>query len=97
MVSGKIYLLNIEILVFFQLNIYKGGRMSTTIHQTKSYLYLPDTNKIIQVLKVLLLRLIMGVGGSFKGNIGVSPSVFQRCKNVLIRNLGFNSYIIVNN
>ena len=40
-------LLNIEILVFFQLNIYKGGRMSTTIHQTKSYLYLPDTNKII--------------------------------------------------
>ena len=96
MVSAKIYLLNIEILVFFQLNIYKGGRMSTTIHQTKSYLYLPDTNKIIQVLKVLLLRLIMG-GGSFKGNIGVAPNVFQRCKNVLIRNLGFNSYIIVNN
>ena len=60
LVSGKIYLLNIEFLVFFQLNIYKGGRMSTTIHQTKSYLYLPDTNKIIQVLKVLLLRLIMG-------------------------------------
>ena len=53
--------------------------MSTTIHQTKSYLYLPDTNKIIQVLKVLLLRLIMGVGGSFKCNIGVAPSVFQRC------------------
>ena len=36
-------LLNIEILVF-GLNIYKGACMSTTIHQTKSYLYLPDTN-----------------------------------------------------
>ena len=37
-------LLNIEILVFLGLNIYKGACMSTTIHQTKSYLYLPDTN-----------------------------------------------------
>ena len=36
-------LLNIEILVF-GLNIYKGACMSTTIHQTKSYLYLLDTN-----------------------------------------------------
>ena len=39
-------LLNIEILVFFRLNIYEGACMSTTIHQTKSYLYLPDSNKI---------------------------------------------------
>ena len=38
-------LLNIEILVFFRLNIYKGACMSTTIYQTKSYLYLLDTNK----------------------------------------------------
>ena len=38
-------LLNIEILVFFRLNIYEGACMSTTIHQTKSYLYLPDSNK----------------------------------------------------
>ena len=38
-------LLNIEILVFFRLNIYKGACMSTTIHQTMSYLYLPDSNK----------------------------------------------------
>ena len=37
-------LLNIEILVFFRLNIYEGACMSTTIHQTKSYLYLPDSN-----------------------------------------------------
>ena len=37
-------LLNIEILVFFRLNIYEGACMSTTIHQTKSYLNLPDTN-----------------------------------------------------
>ena len=41
-------LLNIEILVF-GLNIYKGACMSTTIHQTKSYLYLLDTNKIQSV------------------------------------------------
>ena len=38
-------LLNIEILIFFRLNIYKGACMSTTIHQTMSYLYLPDSNK----------------------------------------------------
>ena len=38
-------LLNIEILVFFRLNIYKGACMSTTIHQTMSYLDLPDSNK----------------------------------------------------
>ena len=37
-------LLNIEILIFFLLNIYKGACMSTTIHQTMSYLYLPDSN-----------------------------------------------------
>ena len=37
-------LLNIEILIFFRLNIYKGACMSTTIHQTMSYLYLPDSN-----------------------------------------------------
>ncbi len=36
-------LLNIEILVF-RLNIYEGACMSTTIHQTMSYLYLPDSN-----------------------------------------------------
>ena len=48
-------LLNIEILVFLGLNIYKGACMSTTIHQTKSYLYLPDTNiKLIRLLWVLL-------------------------------------------
>ena len=39
-------LLNIEIHVFFRLNIYEWACMSTTIHQTKSYLYLPDSNKI---------------------------------------------------
>ena len=38
-------LLNIEILVFFRLNIYEGACMSTTIHQTMSYLCLPDSNK----------------------------------------------------
>ena len=37
-------LFNIEILIFFRLNIYKGACMSTTIHQTMSYLYLPDSN-----------------------------------------------------
>ena len=37
-------LLNIEILIFFRFNIYKGACMSTTIHQTMSYLYLPDSN-----------------------------------------------------
>ena len=40
-------LLNIEILIFFRLNIYKGACMGTTIHQTMSYLYLPDSNKKI--------------------------------------------------
>ena len=39
-------LLNIEILIFFRLNIYKGACMSTTIHQTMSYLYLPDSNNL---------------------------------------------------
>ena len=34
-------LLNIEILILFRLNIYKGACMSTMIHQTMSYLYLP--------------------------------------------------------
>ena len=36
-------LLNIKSLIFFRLNIYKGACMSTTIHQTMSYLYLPDS------------------------------------------------------
>ena len=40
-------LLNIEILIFFRLNIYKGACMGTTIHQTMSNLYLPDSNKFI--------------------------------------------------
>ena len=40
-------LLNIEILIFFRLNIYKGACMSTTIHQTMSYLYLPDSNNFL--------------------------------------------------
>ena len=29
---------------FFRLNVYEGACMSTTIHQTKSYLYIPDCN-----------------------------------------------------
>ena len=37
-------LLNIEILVF-SVEYLWGACMSTTIHQTKSYLYLPDSNK----------------------------------------------------
>ena len=45
-------LLNIEILVFFRLNIYEGACMSTTIDQTKSYLYLPDSNNIKYVPKI---------------------------------------------
>ena len=42
-------LLNIEILVFCRLNIYEGACMSTTIHQTMSYLYLPDSNNCKQL------------------------------------------------
>ena len=38
-------LLNIEILVFFRLKIYERACMSITIHQTMSYLYLPDSIK----------------------------------------------------
>ena len=40
-------LLNIENLIFFRLNIYKGACMSTTIHQTMSYLYLLNSNTLI--------------------------------------------------
>ena len=50
-------LLNIEILIFFRLNIYKGAWMSTTIHQTKSYLYLLDTNIFLQTLRVARHRM----------------------------------------
>ena len=48
----------------FRLNIYEGGGMSTTIHQTKSYLYLPDTNNLFFAKKnteisLLKTRLIL--------------------------------------
>ena len=46
---GAYVLLNKEIRVSFQVDIYNGACISTTILLTKSYLYLPDTNNLLCV------------------------------------------------
>ena len=57
---------------FFRLNIYEGACMSTTIHQTKSYLYLADSNNLIYFLNKLFCS---GEGVAFAYVQELKPSL----------------------